>query len=100
MWEREFITEVIADAVLLTTSLLIITIYSYLVLGSFSPVHFRSLTAMVGISCVILSILSGYALAFWIGQKISGFHQILPFMILGIGVDDMFVIVNSIDQTP
>ena len=25
-------------------------------------------------------------------------HNILPFMLLGIGVDDMFVIVNTIDQ--
>ena len=27
-------------------------------------------------------------------------HNILPFMLLGLGVDDMFVIVNCIDQTP
>ena len=27
-------------------------------------------------------------------------HNILPFMLLGIGVDDMFVIVNTIDQVP
>ena len=27
-------------------------------------------------------------------------HNILPFVLLGIGVDDMFVIVNTIDQTP
>ena len=27
-------------------------------------------------------------------------HSLLPFLLLGLGVDDMFVIVNSIDQTP
>ena len=74
--------------------------YSFFVLGSFSTVHFRSVTAMVGMSCVFLSISAGYGTAFALGLKVSKFHNILPFMVLGIGVDDMFVIVNTIDQTP
>ena len=55
---------------------------------------------MVGIACVGLSVTSGYGLAFASGNYISRAHAMLPFMVLGIGVDDMYVIVNTIDQTP
>ena len=78
-------------------AILLVSLYSYFVLGSFSPIHFRSLTAMIGMGCVILSLISGYGIAFSFGLKVSRFHSILPFMIMGIGVDDMFVIVNTID---
>ena len=81
-------------------AILLILTYSFIVIGAMSPVHFRSVTALVGISCVLLSIGSGYGLSLELGWLVSGFHSIVPFMILGIGVDDMFVIVNTVDQTP
>ena len=74
-----------------------ILVYSFIVIGALSPVHFRSVTSMMGIVCIFLSIGSGYGLALGLGWKVSNFHSIIPFMILGIGVDDMFVIVNTVD---
>ena len=55
---------------------------------------------MLGLTCVLLATTSGYALGFAAGFKFSRMHPVLPFMIMGIGVDDMYVIVNTIDQTP
>lgn len=81
-------------------AILLVFTYSLFVLGSFSPVHFRSLTALIGMGCVLISLTSGYGIAFALGLKLSKFHNILPFMIMGIGVDDMFLIINTIDQTP
>ena len=78
----------------------LITLYSYLVLGNFSPVHFRAFSAMVGLSCILVGAISGYGLAFAAGFRFSRMHTIIPFMLMGIGVDDMYVIVNTIDQTP
>ena len=78
----------------------LILTYSIFVLGNFSPVHMRSVASMVGLSCVGFSILSGYGIAAHYGYMISKMHGLMPFLMLGLGVDDMFVIVNSIDQTP
>ena len=100
MFEQAVINDVKYDAVFLTTAIVLITVYSYFVLGSCSPMHFRALSAMIGLTCVLLATTSGYALAFAAGFKFSRMHPVLPFMIMGIGVDDMYVIVNTIDQTP
>lgn len=90
--------EVFADIYYLAVAIVLVSLYSYLVLGSFNPVLFRSLTVAVGIFCVLISVISGYALAFATGVLLSRFHNIIPFLIVGVGVDDMFVIVQSIDQ--
>ena len=89
--------EVVGDFNLVIAAILLIFIYSNVVLGSCSPVHLRTASASVGIGCVILSVIAGYGMAFLIGQKFSQAHNILPFMLIGLGVDDMFVIVNCID---
>ena len=97
MWEMSFINEVTFDAVFLFSAIMLITSYSYFVLGSCSPIHFRALSAMVGLTCVLLATTSGYAISFAFGYEFSRMHPILPFMLMGIGVDDMYVIVNTID---
>lgn len=49
--------------------------------------------------CVGLSFTSSSGLAYLVGGKSAGIHNLLPFMLIGIGVDDMFVISSAIDQT-
>ena len=97
-WERHFLSDVLGDMYYLAIAVVLVSVYSYLVLGSFNPILFRSVTVFFGILCVFLSVVSGYALAFATGLKLSRFHNIIPFLLVGVGVDDMFVIVNSIDQ--
>ena len=97
IWEIEFLKEIGTDTGLLGSALLLIYIYSFFVLGSCSPIHMRVLSAIIGLSCVGLSIATGYGFAFILGFKFSDMHGVLPFLILGLGVDDMFVIVNTID---
>ena len=99
-WEYYFFVDVLSDLGLLAIAVFLVTFYSYFVLGGCSPIHCRSRSALVGTMCVFLATSAGYAVAFGTGQKISQLHNLLPFMILGIGVDDMFVIVSSIDQSP
>ena len=99
-WEKQFLSKVDDDIIYMIFAILLILTYSFVVVGAMSPVHFRSVTAFVGITCVIISIGAGYGISLSLGWKVSGFHSIIPFMVLGIGVDDMFVIVNTVDQTP
>ena len=67
LWEKHFRTEVFGDILLMAVSITLVTCYSFLVLGSFSPVHFRSLSAIVGLGCILLSTVTGYSVAFLLG---------------------------------
>jgi predicted RND superfamily exporter protein len=68
-------------------------------MGSCSPIHFRSAAAGITLLCVGLSFGSSNGLAYLLGGRTAGIHNLLPFLLIGIGVDDMFVISSNIDQT-
>jgi len=74
-----------------------VAIYSIIFLGSCSPIHIRACTGFCGIMTVFLSYACGSAFMFLIGGQVAGVHSLLPFLLIGIGVDDMFVIANAID---
>ena len=82
------------------SAMVLVSCYSLLFLGSCSPIHCRTCPAFLGIICVFLSYFSGFSIMFYFGGKATDFHEIQQFMLVGIGVDDMFVIANAIDQTP
>ena len=57
----------------------------------------RAVSAFIGLCCIGISTAAGYGIAFACGHKFSEMFGFIPFLMLGLGVDDMFVIVNSID---
>ena len=50
----------------------------------------------MGLISVLLSVLSSYGICSTIGLVFSPMHPIIPFLLLGIGIDDMFVIVQCL----
>ena len=78
-------------------SIVLVCIYCVINMGSCSPIHFRSLGSAITLVCVGLSYTSSNGLASLLGFESSRMHQMLPFMLLGVGVDDMFVIASTID---
>ena len=74
-------------------------LYIFLFLGSFSPTHCRCMVSFGGILSVAISFFSGFGLLYYCGEQTSNFHSWLPFLLMCIGVEHMFVICNAIDQT-
>ena len=74
-------------------------LYVIMFLGSFSPIHCRVIVAIGGILSIILSSFAGFGILYYCGAKTSGFHSWLPFLLMAIGVDHIFVICNAVDQT-
>ncbi|CAG0912381.1 unnamed protein product [Notodromas monacha] len=74
----------------------LILIYVTITLGKFNCLEQRILISLVGVMNVALSILASYGLCSYAGLFFGPIHPILPFLLLGIGVDDMFVIVQAL----
>ncbi|CAN0336849.1 unnamed protein product, partial [Ascophyllum nodosum] len=63
------------------------------------PVRRRTWLGLGGIFCVLAAGLAAYGLNSGFGVPFTSLVQVLPFILLGIGVDDMFVIVAAFDHT-
>ena len=48
----------------------------------------------IGICCCFLGLLTSYGICSGLGLVFSPMHAIIPFLFVGIGIDDMFVIVQ------
>ena len=63
----------------------------------FHPIKNRIHLSQVGLFSVLLALISSYGLCSYLGFLISPLHNFIPFLLLGLGVDDMFVIVQAHD---
>ena len=77
-----------------------IVLYGTLFLGTCNPVLCRSMLTIFGILTIFLSLITGLGIVYLVGFKKDQIHDVLPFLMLGIGIDDMFVVCNSLDQIP
>ena len=73
-------------------------LYLLVFLGGCSPIHCRVVITIAGLICIYLSVYAGNCLAVILGHVPNDTHKALPILMIGIGVDDMFVVCNSIDQ--
>eukprot|EP00794_Sanderia_malayensis_P008208 gene8208-9088_t len=87
------------DLTLLSTGYILIIVYLAIMLGRFTRLHHKVWLAVIGVLCVGLSILVSFGLSSAFGFFYGPVHSILPFLILGIGVDDVFVIIQSYENT-
>ncbi|XP_012942197.1 protein patched homolog 3 [Aplysia californica] len=84
-----------SDIKLLTAGFSIVFIYVILSLGKFNLIEHKIYISLSGMACVGLSILVAYGIATALDIIYSPIQTIMPFLLLGIGVDDMFVIIET-----
>ncbi|XP_057299716.1 patched domain-containing protein 3-like isoform X2 [Hydractinia symbiolongicarpus] len=83
------------DLQFLFVGYILIIVYLAVMLGSFSRINHKVWLAFAGVICIGLSIGIAYGLSSAFQLFVSPVHNILPFLLLGIGVDDVFVIVQN-----
>jgi len=94
---QAFEADVNNDLMLVNFAVMTVAAYSVIFLGSCSPIHIRACLGCCGIATIMLSFIVGCSVMYLAGQLGSDINTLLPFMLVGIGVDDMFVISNAID---
>ncbi|XP_066977842.1 LOW QUALITY PROTEIN: patched domain-containing protein 3-like [Macrobrachium rosenbergii] len=76
----------------------IVFIYIMLMLGNFNMVEMRPILSLLGLSCVGLAVGVSYGICSAFNVPYGPVNNILPFLLLGLGVDDMFVVMQSWDN--
>lgn len=77
----------------------LIFIFAHIVLFKNSPVFSKAHLATGSIISVVMSIVTAFGLAQLFGVKFNLVVQTLPFILLGLGMDDTFVIMGAYDST-
>ncbi|XP_071143132.1 patched domain-containing protein 3-like isoform X1 [Mytilus edulis] len=84
------------DIAFLSAGYVIVIVYITIMLGKFNCLEQRFGLAIAGVVVVGMSIGICFSLASLCGFEYGPLHSVLPFLLLGIGVDDMFVIVGAL----
>ena len=90
-----------SDVKLVSITFTLMITFACVMLGKFlNPLTGHSLLASAGVFAVVLGIVAGFGLAMWCRVPFVSFVGVLPFLILGIGIDDMFIIVDELNRQP
>nr|XP_039259714.1 patched domain-containing protein 3-like [Styela clava] len=82
---------------LLFAGFALIFVYIIAMSGKFSLLEHKAYVALMGVTASGLSMAGGIGISSAFGLKWTQLHLIVPFLVIGIGVDDMFVIIHSWD---
>ncbi len=90
--------QVDSDLTLLGCGFLIVITYVMIMSGRFNSLQHRFWLTFAGMASVGMGIAASFGLSSAIGLIFTTMHLLLPFLMLGIGIDDMFVIMQSFDN--
>ena len=97
-YDDEIMFVVYSNIVTLLLGFVLLFLYMVLVLGNFNLIEQRALLSIAGMVVVGLSLGASYGLGFYLGVAFNDMCPVIPFLLLGIGVDDMFIIVQCLDN--
>ena len=80
------------DAKMLVVGYLIVFLYLAVMLGRCGLVGHRLLLSLGGMLGVVMGMVTSFSLCSVLGYFYGPTHAVLPFLLLGIGIDNMFVI--------
>ena len=89
-----------ADIKLVTVTFTIMISFACFMLGKYrNPLTGHGLLAVGGTLCVGFGIVTAFGLSMHSKTPFVSIVGILPFLIVGVGIDDMFIIVDELDRT-
>ena len=88
---------ILGDVSVMAIGYMIVFVYVQIMLGRCNCLEQRSFLAFTGFLGVIMGIVVSYGICSACNLFFGPMHSVLPFLLLGIGIDDMFVIIQSWD---
>ncbi|XP_046848827.1 LOW QUALITY PROTEIN: patched domain-containing protein 3-like [Xenia sp. Carnegie-2017] len=88
------------DVKLVSLTFTIMISFACFMLGKYrNPLTGHGLLAFGGILCVGFGILTGFGFSMLVQTPFTSIVGILPFLVIGVGIDDMFIIVDELDRS-
>mmetsp|Transcript_4310 Transcript_4310/g.10602 ORF Transcript_4310/g.10602 Transcript_4310/m.10602 type:complete len:872 (+) Transcript_4310:217-2832(+) len=88
-----------ADLPLLMVSGILVITFMILALGYLHLIHGAVLMSLAGLVNIAMGVCVGYSVGAAAGYPIGPINQFVPFVLLGIGVDDLFILYNQFEFT-
>ena len=86
---------IMGDAQYLGVGFMVVFLYIQVMLGRFNLVEQRPVLSLMGLTCVGMSIFVSYGICSFFDVPFGPVNNVLPFLLLGLGIDDMFVIMQA-----
>ncbi|XP_031571502.1 patched domain-containing protein 3-like [Actinia tenebrosa] len=88
-----------SDVAFIGINYMLLFSFACFMLGKFrNPLTGHMLLATIGICAVLLGILAGFGFSMFVQTPFTSVVGALPFLVVGIGIDDMFVIIDELDR--
>lgn len=92
LYQDDLNDSVTNDIGLLYVGIVLFFLYGLLMLGTCHPVGCKMLSGLIGPLCTLLGYLASYGFCCVCNLNVSDIHLILPFLLLSIGADNMYVL--------
>lgn len=97
--EDEFVRAIMEDIPLAVGVFVIMATFTALIFTDFRhPEKSRTLLGLAAVVSVLLSLCCGFGVLFMFGVPFTTLTQLVPFMVVGVGLDDSFIIMGSFDR--
>ena len=86
------------DQIFVTYAMVLMVLYVSAMLGRCDPVHSKVLLSLSIIVTIMLSLLFAFGMSGFLGLPLTQLSLMSIFILLGVGVDDMFILVDAWDR--
>lgn len=83
---------------LVAVAVIVICVFAVCVFVVRGRIFVRTTLGIMALVSVGLSIGAGFGISLFIGLPFTSVTQVLPFILLGVGVDDLFMLVQSLEE--
>ena len=87
------------DIPLMVTAFVLMGVFCAITLAQYHRIRSQSLLGVGAVVTILLSILTSYGLMFCVGVPFTSLTQIFPYVMVGIGLDDTFIITGAFART-